>query len=337
MSTKDNGGSGAADEFAAFEAAGDVEIGKPAIETNQEQPPEKKPAARRAPPKPAAVVPPVDDKEPKTGEEDPELVDEKDPEAHEDDDEPVPRKTKTPSERIRELNKRLRQEERLRLSMQDRLDRLEKQGLPGTNSGAKPSDNIGTAPDPLDAGKYPLGHLDDRYIEDKLEWLATKKAAIQADAVLQRQQENEQTQTRSQQHAALLEKVDDLATRGAEQFDDFQDAVVEAGMRGDWRLDQPTFEAAHEADYGAQILYELSQDKKEAARVASLTPYGQLKFVMDRNAEISKGKQPRLIPGAGAPPTTQTRGANSRTKISPTTDNLDDFEKAWEADAKGKR
>jgi hypothetical protein len=42
-------------------------------------------------------------------------------------------------------------------------------------------------------------------------------------------------------------------------------------MRGDWDLSQPTFEAAHEVDNGAQILYELSQDKKEAKRVARLS------------------------------------------------------------------
>ncbi len=71
--------------------------------------------------------------------------------------------------------------------------------------------------------------------------------------------------------------------------------------------------------------------------MASLTPYGQLKYVLDRDAEISGKSKPRRIPGAGAPPSTQTRGANSSTRINPATDNLDDFEKAWAADAKGKR
>jgi hypothetical protein len=213
------------------------------------------------------------------------------------------------------------------------LDALEKR-LQGGGGGGKSSE-IGEAPDPNDAAKYPLGHLDDRYIEDKLEWLAETKAAGKADAVLQRQQEGEQQKQAEQAHAQLLEKVDDLSTRGSELYDDFQEAVVESGMRGDWRLDQPTFEAAHEAENGARILYELSQDKAEAKRVAALSPYGQMKFVMDRDAEISAGAKPRRIPGAGAPPATQTRGANSSTRINPATSNLDDFEKAWEADAKG--
>lgn len=335
-----------ADEFAEFEKAGDVEVGKPAIETNVEEFAVKpvKPAARRGPPKPAPVAKPVEAATPPKPGEGEEGAEGDDLDSEGDDEEiedTAPKPKLKASERIQELNRRLRQSERLRVSDANRLDALETAlkngGLPNGKSGANSAADIGVAPDPLDAGKYPLGHLDDRYIEDKLDWLATKKAAEIADAALQRQQGTEQNRQAEQARTALLEKVDDLATRGSEQFDDFQESVVEAGMRGDWKLDQSTFEAAHEAENGAQILYELSQDKKEAARVASLTPFGQLKFVADRDAEIGKTKQPRKIPGAGAPPATQTRGANSRTRISPATDNLDDFEKAWEADAKGRR
>jgi hypothetical protein len=99
--------------------------------------------------------------------------------------------------------------------------------------------------------------------------VAEKKATQRADAALHRQQETEQPSRRKQAQAALLGKVEDLATRGDELYEDFQESVVDAGMRGDWDLSQPTFEAAHEAENGAQILYELSQDKKEAKRVAS--------------------------------------------------------------------
>ncbi len=214
------------------------------------------------------------------------------------------------------------------------MEALEKRGLSISESESK-FPGIGDAPDPSDEAKYPLGHLDDRYVQDAMRFEAKRAAAEMADAVLQRQQEGERNQQAQRAHEVLLEKVDDLSTRGSEQFDDFQEAVVEAGMRGDWRLDQPTFEAAHEAENGAQILYELSQDKKEAKRVAELSAYGQLKYVADRDAEIGKGKQPRRIPRAGEPPATQTRGANSRTRPSPYSDNLDTFSKAWEADAKG--
>jgi hypothetical protein len=352
----DGGGSGDA-EFDAFEKAGNVEVGKDGIETNlPEEKPEEKPAAKpksgasgKAPrEKPAAAGAKPDDGaagkakgEGKPGEgEDggeakPEDGEGEGDEDEEEEEEKPEKKPKKASERIRELNARLRASERLRIADQQRLDALEKRVLQGGGDGGNGRDTGKAAPDPTDTAKYPLGHLDDRYIEDKLEWLAEEKAAARADAVLQRQQEGEQARDAEKAREALLEKVDDLSTRGSEQFDDFQEAVVEAGMRGDWRLEQPTFEAAHEAENGAQILYELSQDKKEAARVASLSPYQQMRFVMDRDAEISSKAKPRTKPKAGEPPATQTRGANSSTRINPATDNLDSFEKAWLADEKG--
>jgi hypothetical protein len=237
-----------------------------------------------------------------------------------------------PSERIRELVKRNHDKDRTINNLVTRLENLEK-GLTTQNS-AVSQDTGTTAPDPTDSQLYPLGHLDDRYIEDKLEWLTEQKAAKQADAVLQRQQENERQYAEQHQQTALLEKVDDLASRGSEIYDDFQEKVVDAGMRGDWALSQTTFEATHEAENGAQILYELSKDRKEASRVANLSAYQQIKFVQERDAVISGVKQPRRIPRAGEPPKNIARGANSRTSINPATSNPRDFEKLWMQDDK---
>jgi hypothetical protein len=338
----------AADEFAAFEAAGDVEIGDsnagtvepPAPKPNRQQRRAAAPAATPTPsatpaPSPAAA-PAGDDQGAKDGED-------QDGEPGEEDEgegegEPEPKPKPKASDRIRELNRRAREAERALLSERSRIDALEaiirgKGGLPAANPDGNSVD-IGEAPDPTDAAKYPLGHLDDAYIEDKLEYLATKKAAGLADAGLQRQQAAEQAQRTREAQTELLTKVDTLADRGSELFDDFQTAVVDAGMKGEWDLSQPTFEAAHDATHGAQILYDLSKDKAEATRVAKLSPYQQLLFVQKRDTEIEAAKKPRTRPGAPTPPATTTRGATSRTTIKPDTDNLDDFERAWEVDAK---
>ena len=337
-------------DFAEFEAAGEVEVGEANLASQEEAEP-KKAVPRRGPPKEKAAAkeaaPTKDDNKPGADEEDEDGEDagvndqdgdEESDEDTDDKDKKPEKKERKPSDRIRELSKRLRDSERLRVADAERLARIERTlengGLPSSQNGHKSGFEEIPAPDPTDTDKYPLGHLDDRYIEDKLEWLSEKKAAERADAVLQRQQETEQSRRLQQEQTELLGKVDDLATRGSEQFDDFQESVVEAGMRGDWDLSQATFEAAHEAENGAQILYELSQDKKEAARVAKLSSYQQLKFVQERDAEIGQGKKVRRIPQAGEPPRNTARGANSRTQINPATDNLDDFEKAWEADAK---
>ena len=320
-------------EFEDFVSSGNVEVGSEiAAEQEETQAPK-----RRGPPKtkeePAAEqeaqTEETDEQEADTGETGEQEADQ-DEDGDEDD---KPKKQRKPSERIRELTRKLRDRDRLLETALTRIDKLENSGLqPSADGGSQAAEK--PAPDPTDTDKYPLGHLDDRYIEDKLDWLAEKKATERADAVLQRQQENEQRQQAERQQQELLVKVDDLAARGTEAYDDFTESVVEAGMRGDWALDQPTFEAAHEAENGAQILYELSRNKAEAKRIANLTPYQQLKFVQARDAEISGSKQPRRVPRAGNPPENTARGASSRMQINPATDNLDDFEKAWQADAK---
>ena len=339
-----NGDSGEAD-FNEFVASGEVEVGVGAPGADDEAPEEKPKAPKRR--APAAKAEPVDDGAPKADGEDGDgalKADGEDGEDGEDGDENADTDAKKREGHLKRLKrerfeaKREAAELRQRLAALEsgglisRLEALEK-GLPPGNSGGSKKD-IGEAPDPSDTAKYPLGHLDDRYIEDKIEWAASKKLSEQSEAVLQRQQENERQADIQQQQAALLEKVDQIAARGSERFEDFQEVVVEAGMRGDWPLSQATFEAAHEAENGDQILYDLANDPKEAARVAKLSQYGQVAFVMKRDAEISTKAKPRNIPGAGSPPSTQTRGANSRVAINPATQDLDQFEKLWESDAK---
>ena len=345
-------------EFAEFAAAGEVEgeglAVPPGTEGEGDDAP-KKPAAKRGPPKPAkpAAKAEGDDadagdgddgdekpKKPAKGEgEDGDEGDDGDDgdDGDEEEGEAKPKPRQKTSDRIRELTKRAREAERRNIGLEARLEALEKGGLPAGKTGGNSADQLGDAPDPTDTEKYPLGHLDERYVEDRIEWRVQKAAADQADAVLQRQQEREQGQATEQQQQALLTKVDELTDRGSELYDDFPETVVDAGLKGEWDLQQPTFEAAHEAEFGHAILYELANDPKEATRVAGLTPYGQTKYVMERNAELAAAAKPRTKPKADAPPTTQARGANSRTQGNPATDDLDDFEKQWLRDQKGKK
>lgn len=312
-------------EFAEFEAAGEVEDANAGAEKKDDE----KPAPKRGPPKVKETPEPVadEDEEAETGED----------EGEEGEEEPKPKKTAKDHqiERLKREKAALARQLReggANSELSRRLENIEK-GLSGANGGD--TKTAGTPkPDPTDTAKYPLGHLDDRYVEDKLEWLADEKATKLADSALQRQQENERNAAINAHQEALLNQVDDLSTKGSELFEDFQETVVEAGMRGDYDLGQPTFEAACEADNGPQILYDLSQDPKEAKRVAKLSPYQQLKYVQERDAELGAGKKGRTKPKAGEPPKNVPRGANSKTQINPGTDNLNDFEKAWALDEK---
>lgn len=328
-------------EFADFIASGDVEVGSEVAAAKEDAAEDKPVKPKKAPPKAAPKAAAEGDDDQGEGDQPGSEIEASgegdDDQGGEGDDEGKPEKSPRDHqiERLKrekaELARQLR--ENSTSAIAQRLEKLEK-GLSPENHNGSQATEIAPAPDPTDSEKYPLGHLDDRYIEDKLEWLTDKKATERADAVLQRQQAFENQQAVERQQTELLEKVDTLAARGTELFEDFQEAVVEAGMRGDWDLSQTTFEAAHEAENGAQILYDLSQDKAEATRVAKLSPLQQLKFVAARDEELSKAAKPRTTPKAGDPPRNLPRGANSRTQINPATDNLDDFEKAWAADVK---
>lgn len=230
----------------------------------------------------------------------------------------------------RELRRELAETKRANSSFEARLQAIEngvlQQPKPGGNS-----EPTREKPDPNDAAKYPLGVLDDGYINDITEY----NAELKVQAILEARAESERAQAdnaRAEQHlAGLREKAEILTDAGSDLYDDYEEKVLEAGLRGDWELTETTFTAATEATHGAQILYELAGDKKEAKRVSQLSPYQQMKFVQERDAEIAKTAQPRRKPRADAPPPSSNAPAGRAASrgIRADTDNLNDFRKLW--------
>jgi hypothetical protein len=346
------------DDFAAFAASGEVEVGESNLASQQEAP-EAKPnrAARRAADakaaKPAAAKTPTPTPaaadEGDEGGEGGDENDDDDPDGDanrggegEDDDKGQEGHLRRLKRERADARKEVR-DLKAKVALLDsggllaRLEALEKGGLPNSQGGGKSADQGKPAPDPTDTEKYPLGHLDPDYMEDKAEWLAEKKATERADAALQRQQATNMEAAEQARVSHILSQVEEIAERGVDLHEDFQEFVVDSGMRGDWDLSQTTFEACHEADHGAQILLDLASDKKEATRVSKLGHLAQIRYVQEKNDEIAKKVTPRRVPRAGEPPQNAARGTNSRVQINPATDNLDDFEKLVEADAKAKR
>lgn len=234
-------------------------------------------------------------------------------------------------ERIQQLNRQLRESEKARETdrkgFEARFERLEK-GLPAASADDTKAPTA-VAPDPTDLEKYPLGALDDAYIEDKLEFLAEQKAEAKLGSLLQREQQKDQQAESERVALELQARAETVASKGAELFADFDEIVVKPAMAGDFDLDQPTFEAVADAEHGPQILYNLATDPKEAARVAKLSPYNQLKYVLDENAKLAgtKPPEPRKIPGADAPPAPTVRGQGARKIVSADTTDFAAFEK----------
>jgi hypothetical protein len=206
-----------------------------------------------------------------------------------------------------------------------RLAALEKTGLPAGQAPSNNVDKLGPGPDPLDQTKYPLGHLDAQYVEDRINWTAEKKLAERADADLQRQQENQQTEGQKAEQEKLAATVKSTLEKGSAIYDDFEEVT----MKTKWQLSKTAFEAASdpEIEHGARILYNLAKNPAEAEKLFNMSDIQQVRYIDRKNTEIQDRITRRRLPGAPTPPTTRTRGGNSRVSISPATDNLDDFEK----------
>jgi len=237
--------------------------------------------------------------------EDDEVVDEADT----DEPEEAPKKKGlSAKERIKELNARLRETERALERERVKKELREEMGLSSDNKPAT-IDNTRVAPNPMDLDRYPLGALDDRYVEDKIQF-GIEQALV---SVQQRQLENAQKAEAERVATETLQKAESVVSKGAEIYEDFREVVWEAGMRGDYRLDEPTFQAITEAEHGAEIAYALASNKAEAARVAAMTPYQQVKYVASKDAEFA-AKRVRL-PKAGTPPAHTARGNSGKFSV----------------------
>ena len=299
------------ESFEAFESRANSEEEETLPEEKEETPASEEPENQEG-----------DDSEEEEGDED-------DSEESGEEEESKPKPKKKASERIRELNRQLRETERARESdrkgFEARLAALENNSLTEEdedgNEGAEEK-----APDPSDREKYPLGALDDRYIEDSINHRVQQALKADRESSLQRQEQSDREAAEAAIVADLRSKADNVAEKGADLHDDYQKVVVDAGLAGEYDLTQTTFEAAADAEHGAQILYDLATDKKEASRVARLSSFEQLKYVMEKNSELASGTG-KKIPGAPPPPKDTPRGNSNRKTISPATTNFAEFEK----------
>ncbi len=237
-------------------------------------------------------------------------------------EEPAKKPKQSAQERIRELNKRARDLERENRQLRDaplsdRLANIEKmlQGEPNARN-----NDASVPPNPQDLSKYPLGALDDRYVEDKIQFGIEQALG----SVMQRQHENAQQAEAQRVATENLKRAEDVVKKGLALHDDYEEVVWEAGRRGDYRMDEPTFNALTEAEHGAEIAYALASDKAEAARVAALSPYGQVAYVAQKNAEFAARKV--KLPKAGSPPVNTARGTGgSKSNVPIDTDNYSDI------------
>lgn len=216
----------------------------------------------------------------------------------------------------------LENERAAKAELEQRLRALEAKLTP-ENSGEAAAD----APAPPNPGDFDLGVLDAAY-QDKL---ADYKAEIKVKEALgnieSKFQEQQQQRAAAAAHEKTLEDAKNIVAKGVALHDDFEEVVWERGQRQEYPLDVPTFEALREAENAAEIVYALASDVDEAKRVAAMTPIQQVKYVLEKDKELSA--KPARVTKAAPPPGNQTRGASGRFQTPPDTEDLDAFEKEF--------
>lgn len=170
-----------------------------------------------------------------------------------------------------------------------RLAALEKGEKPLTKTAAAGNDDTEGKPDPKDA-KYQYGELDPQYLAD-LARFETLKAIREEKA---KDVGTKQTAAEAEAAEAFKERVDAFAEAGNEEFDDFQEVVMDTlDLPKDdpdaWPLSPTMGELILESDHGRAIAYELATDPTEARRLIKLSPARQAIWFGQKEAELSAG------------------------------------------------
>lgn len=226
------------------------------------------------------------------------------------------KKEKTAQERINELYRQTKDLERALERERGRAEGLlAKEKLLGgerllQGDATSGNNTPRVAPDPTDQAKYPLGALDDRYVEDKIQFGIEQALG----SVLHRQQEDARKADDARKAQEHLQKAQEIVKKGLTLHPDYEEVVWNAAQRGELNITEDMFLEITEAENGIEIAYFLGKNPAEADRVARLPPRQQGSYIARKDAEFAAQKTVRL-PKAGTPPAHTARGSSSRSRV----------------------
>lgn len=255
----------------------------------------------------------------------------------------APRK-QTAQERINELTRARREEERRRVAAEREIERLralvkepeapaappKAEGEPAAPPKAEPAASGLKEPKPDD---FDYGEIDPRYIR--------ALAQYEAQRVLQEsraQAEREQAETRAQEEQrAARQRFEERARASAEKYPDFHEKVMEGAQRGEWPLSADLGRLIADSDVGAEIAYHLATNPDEAVRVYQSSPLEQARYFGRMEAKFSAAgpaatgatpeqDSPAKTPRAPAP-VLPARGAGGQFQGTASSEDFSAFEK----------
>lgn len=250
------------------------------------------------------------------------------------DDEPKPKQTRA-QERIEELNRKYREEQRQREALEARLAALEQKGKTEAPAHVDVTD---TAPHPDDKNedgtdKYPLGEYDPAFIRDQVTHAFEQKH----QELLAREQEEADRQEQEDQRAQLQAEWNDKLVPARERYPDFQEKgqnLVSAFEGIDPNYGEYLTTTLMNMEFGPDVLYYLANNMDEAHKIVqsgaakATVALGRLeaKFAF---ANEEKQKARPKVSQAPTPPPANRGSAVAKPSIEADTDNLDDFEREF--------
>lgn len=237
-------------------------------------------------------------------------------------------KSVPPAKRIAQITRRAHEAERGRAAAEAELARIRAAaGAPANGEGAekpltKPAKGA-KDPDAPNPNDYQYGQLDDDYIADRVQYETGKALTAERAA----EQTRRQAESAAQEEAQFKEDLDALVVRGLEQFEDFDELVVDGVRNKTWELTDALAKLLTKSEVGAEIAYHLASHPTEAKKIARLPPLEQAAWFGRKEAQLKpetpapKKKKSQEPPALPTPPKHQARGSGG--KFTPGPDSSD--------------
>lgn len=247
---------------------------------------------------------------------------------------------KSAQERIRELTRRGKEAERERdaeraekQALLDRIAALERGERPAAEQAEDDSPPDPEATNADGTPKYRFGELDTAYVRDL--------AKYEARQLVREERARDEQRRQQQAAAAQAEEAEqawaDQLEAAAATIPDFVEKVFDGGKANAYALNRETFEMAQESDVGAQVLYHLATNPKEALALYKIDDpverarsFGRLEARFQPGAQPPKtAEKPAKTPKADAP-APQARGTNGQFSVPNDTTDFKKFEAQWQ-------
>lgn len=256
---------------------------------------------------------------------------------------PVNDRVKRAQEGRRRAEARAAASDRRAADLERRLTALEAGGkatLTGDTSKST-TDTSDKEPDPKD---FEFGEVDAKFIRALARYAAKQVTAESA----QTQQEKSRTSEQERAQAEYAVKREAFEEAGLEQFEDFQEVVLDTvGLPESdpaaWPLSAVLRDLLLSSDQGQAIIYQLASDPKEARRIDKLSAAQQAAWFGRQEAKFEtngKGKEsegasrqetketpvPRTVSRAPVPPQRRNNGQGGNKSVSAATTDFRAFE-----------